>query len=244
MSIQALTVAMALRCVSPSEKLLLLALANYADEDMKCFPSQRRLAEDTCLTARTIRSLLAGLEARGMLSRVARERRDGSRASDVVTLNITGDVFTPPTQISGGGETISGGVGKPFPGGAEMVSGLTTFEPSPEPSKTEPIEAKRRLRLVPDAWFPAEKVLADLAVLGFVSGEIERELANFRDHEFRDPKSDFDRAFRRWMKNSRTFQTGRPHERPHHDAKFDAKQANYARAWEGSERAARFRGEP
>lgn len=121
---------MALREVTPSEKLLLLALANYADEHMRCYPSQRRLADDTCLSDRTIRTLLAGLEGRRMISRQERNRGDGSRGTDLITLHFSGQVTT---QISGGAEMVSGGVGKPLPGGAEMVSGLTTFEPSLEP---------------------------------------------------------------------------------------------------------------
>ena len=114
MSVQAITAAMALRSTSPSEKLLLLVLANYADENMRCWPSQRRLADDTGLTDRTIRKLLSDMEQRGIIARTERQRDDGSRASDVIVLRFEG------AQISGG---------------AEMVSGLTTFEPSPEPSK-------------------------------------------------------------------------------------------------------------
>lgn len=127
MSVKALTCAMALRGVSPSEKLLLLALANYADENMQCYPSQKRLAEDTCLSDRTIRSLLAGLEQRKIISREERQRRDNSRASDLVTLHFFGGVAE---AASGGAEIVSGGVRKQFPGGAEVVSALTTFEPS------------------------------------------------------------------------------------------------------------------
>ena len=124
MSVQAITCAMALRGISPTEKLLLLALANYADERMRCWPSQRRLAEDTCLTDRTVRSLLAELERRGMLSRLRRDRDDASRTTDVITLHFAGEVVT---SASGGAEMISGGVRKELPGGAETVSG---HEPS------------------------------------------------------------------------------------------------------------------
>lgn len=129
MSVQAITAAMAIRNASPSEKLLLLVLANYADEHMRCWPSQRRLADDTCLTDRTIRKLLSDLEQRGIITRTERQRDDGSRASDVIHLRFDG------APISGGAEMVSGGVRKQLPGGAEMVSGLTTFEPSTEPSK-------------------------------------------------------------------------------------------------------------
>lgn len=131
MSIQALTNALSIRGIAPSEKLLLLALANYADEHLRCYPSQQRLADDTCLSKRTVRTLLASMEERGMLSRESRIREDGSRGTDIITLHFD------RAQISGGGEMVSppgeaasGGVGKSLPGGGEMVSPLTTFEPS------------------------------------------------------------------------------------------------------------------
>lgn len=37
MSIQALTSALSIRGIAPSEKLILLALANYADEHLRCY---------------------------------------------------------------------------------------------------------------------------------------------------------------------------------------------------------------
>jgi hypothetical protein len=40
------------------------------------------------------------------------------------------------------------------------------------------------------------------------------------------------------MRNSRNFQPRQAHERPHHDAKFAARQANHAAAFEGAQRAA------
>lgn len=236
MSVQALTQAIAIRGVTSSEKLLLMVLSNYANEKMQCWPSHRRLAEDACLSERTILTLMRGLEDRKIISRIQRRRDDGSRGTDVITLNLGGEATSPRGEhIAPSGEIDRKGVGKLLRDGGEVASPLTTFEPSSEPSVDEPVvvaasatPAKRRLRLVPEAWAPSAKVLSDLADLGFVSGEIERELSTFRDHEFRDPKSDFDRAFRTWMKRSRIFRTGQPHERPHTDDKFARRQANYA----------------
>lgn len=144
MSVQAISLALALRGVSPSEKLLLLTLANYADERMRCWPSQRRLAEDTCLTDRTVRSLLAALEDRKIISRVSRERNDGSRATDIVTLHFNVEVTSGGVaeMISAPPEIDAGGTGKDFRGVPEMVSALTTFEPSSEPSE-EPSNTTR-----------------------------------------------------------------------------------------------------
>lgn len=134
MSLKAMTCAMALRGVTASEKLLLLALANYADEDMTCFPSQKRLAEDACLSPRTVLSLLSDLEERRMISRERRHRSDGSRTSDSITLHFfggLGEVVAPPP------EAIAVGVVKPLQGGGEMVAPLTSFEPVNEPVRNE-----------------------------------------------------------------------------------------------------------
>jgi hypothetical protein len=136
-SVQAITCALAVRGVSSSEKLLLLALANYADDKMECWPSQKRLAGDTCLSERTVRSLLKALEERRIVSRKEFRRPDGSRSADRITLHFSGMVVTGPDDqpaiISGGAEVASGGAAM-VAGGAEAVSGLTTFEPSQEPS--------------------------------------------------------------------------------------------------------------
>ena len=53
-------------------------------------PSQKRLADDTCLTERTVRTVIASLTERGMLSKVERRRPDGTRASDLFTLHFAG----------------------------------------------------------------------------------------------------------------------------------------------------------
>lgn len=128
MSVQALSCAMAITGVSASEKLLLLVLANYADEAMACFPSHRRLATDSCLTERTILSLLKSLEEKRLIRRTERKRPDGSRATDLITLHFSGEVISPR------GETDGEQVGKLTAGGGAMISPLTSFEPSLEPS--------------------------------------------------------------------------------------------------------------
>lgn len=239
MSVQAITCALALRGVTASEKLLLLALANYADENMRCWPSQKRLAADTCLSERTVRTLLAAMEGRKLLSREEQRRRDGSRSSDVVTLHFHGEVNQQAEVIAGGGEVTSGGVGKSFPGGGEMVSGLTTFEPSLNQSEAEASSSKVARRRCPMDFYPRdEDIDTAIRVEGFTPGEIDRELSKIKDHEFRTPRKDWDAVFRTWMK---TAAERKPrHERPTpRQAKYDARQDNLASAMRGFEIQAR-----
>lgn len=153
MSVQAITAAIAIQGVSPTEKLLLIALANYADKDGRCFPSQKTLAEDTCLSDRSIRTILTDLVERGLLDRQERRRADGSRATDLITLRLD-----QPEASSGGAEVVSGGVRKQLPGGAEAASALTTFEPSSNQTDADDTGA--------DAWPNAQIVETLIAEVG------------------------------------------------------------------------------
>lgn len=134
MSIQAVGWALS-RDISPSSaKFVLVAIANYADENGRCWPSQQRLANDTSLTERSIRSAIIALEELGYVKRVERRRQDGSRAADLI--EIIG-MNSQPEKSSGGLENASEPTGNNFRDNRksttdqpEIISGLTSFEPS------------------------------------------------------------------------------------------------------------------
>jgi len=69
---------------SPGRKIVLIGLAQFADSDGFCFPSQRTLAERTSQTERTVRSHLEWLENNDFISRVHRRRDNGSRLNPFV----------------------------------------------------------------------------------------------------------------------------------------------------------------
>lgn len=85
MSVAVLTWAFRLDLPS-SEKFVLVALADCADETGACWPSQAELREKTCLGERTVRDAVKALESRGLLVRAEVRRADGSRRSDVYVL--------------------------------------------------------------------------------------------------------------------------------------------------------------
>ena len=100
-----------------------------------------------------------------------------------------------------------------------------------------------------EGWRP-QPFVVEAGGLGLGEEDLRGELDKFRDYWRSVPgakglKLDWDATWRNWLrKASENTPRKAHHDRPHHDAKFDAKQANLARAWTGSERAARFRGEP
>ena len=71
---------------NPAEKLLLLALAECADFEASCYPGQNALAEMTHQTDRSVREHLKNLQARGLIQRTPRWRKDGTRTSDFYEL--------------------------------------------------------------------------------------------------------------------------------------------------------------
>ena len=110
MSIQAVSAAIKLQGFTATEKLLLICLANYADDSGRCWPSNKRLVADSALSERTIRNALKVMADNGTIIRTERERDDGSRGSDIITLLFV------DTQFAGGGA-------KSAKGGANAAGG-------------------------------------------------------------------------------------------------------------------------
>ncbi len=106
MSVYAITWAKKQVIPSSTAKLVLLCLADYADEHGCCWPSQRTLAVDASLCERTVRRQLNYLEKAGVLSRRKRTRPDGTRASDVCYLALTNITLNdqPADSVSGGSD--------------------------------------------------------------------------------------------------------------------------------------------
>lgn len=82
MSNQALTLVTERQFGSSSKKLVMLILANYADEAWSCFPGQEKIAAEGEMTDRTVRTVLKELEEDGLIRRQERRRDDGYKTSD------------------------------------------------------------------------------------------------------------------------------------------------------------------
>lgn len=88
MSWEATAWAQKIKTGSPAAKLVLLALANFSDDEGYCFPSQKTLADITECGERSIRRYLDQLELMGAIQRVRRHRGNGTRTSDGVYLML------------------------------------------------------------------------------------------------------------------------------------------------------------
>ncbi|SEJ57465.1 Helix-turn-helix domain-containing protein [Pseudomonas linyingensis] len=137
MSFAALDWAWKVRTGNAGRKAVLMALAQFADEDGVCYPGQETLATHTELSARSVRDHLAQLEADGLLVRTERRWADSKkRRTDLYQLQI-GHFPEPKTNrkkspVGGNGqpEDSSGGSAPAAPCAPAGVDACATEDSS------------------------------------------------------------------------------------------------------------------
>lgn len=113
--------------MSSTQKLVMLALADNANDQGECYPSMTMLARKTCLSDRSVRGTVRDLETAGF---VRSEARPGT--STLYHLNVLPRNVVPPTP-----EGRSGPEPGAAPEGGAALPG-TTFPPTPEPHSGDP----------------------------------------------------------------------------------------------------------
>ena len=194
--------------LSGSAKGVLVALADMADEENMCFPSQKRLATMTGRSQKTVERALAHLESAGVIDRVHRYGTNGWRTSDryqlnldVVTLDLTdimpnshSDYKTKSLVVTLTGLTDNLSIPNRQGDGAEENHQLTI---------TEPLEKKSRKAAttrLPDSWLPGESCVIFARSNGI---NIDYEVGQFRAHVAANDRRqvNWDAAFRLWLGN-------------------------------------------
>lgn len=88
-----------------TQKFVLVALADMADEEMSCFPSHRTIGRMVGASSRTVARAIVSLEESGLLSRAPRVFENGARGSDRYYLTVGA---TPLDNLSGAPDTEGG----------------------------------------------------------------------------------------------------------------------------------------
>lgn len=135
MSFEALAWAWKQKTGSAGRKAVLSALAQFADEHGNCYPSQDHIAEYTEQSSRTVREHMAWLEENGFLTRRGRCRKDGTRTSDEITLNMD----KPPAEFATGYKAKNQRKISPP---AEFATGEKPQNPAAKISAQEPVTVK------------------------------------------------------------------------------------------------------
>ena len=147
---------------SPLRKLVLVKLADQANDDGECWPSYQSIAEACEMSRRTVISHIEWLEENGFLRRNYRKSKEGLSRSNVFVLTIESGANTAPQGANNSprGANAAPPSGENFaPGGAnaapiETVNESISFE-SVNESGGAPAHAPREPSL-PDRRPPAK----------------------------------------------------------------------------------------
>lgn len=179
MSIEAIAWALKQRTGSATLKGVLVAVANYADERGRCWPSQERLAWLTEMGERTVRRSLLELEEKGFLKRQDRFE-SGKRLSDMITLNFQRPErpVEPAATVAGGQAARVAGLVRPDrPDSAATVAG----KPSLNPSEENPLLRAKSRKKIPIDDFRIEADAEAIATgLGLTADHIDACENRFR----------------------------------------------------------------
>jgi len=74
--------------LSGNQKLVLLALADYANDDGVCYPSVKTISAKTGSSERTVKYIIKAFEIIGICSHEKRNRENGSRSSNLYNIKI------------------------------------------------------------------------------------------------------------------------------------------------------------
>lgn len=123
--------------LAPAPKLVLMALADEADDNGYCFPGHRRIAHKCSIGERTVRRILGNLEKAGYLKVEARYRSDRSRTSNGYRLASV----DPPAKLARGEGAGDHGPRTPVTRGQGLGVQVTTTYPLSNPSPQHATEA-------------------------------------------------------------------------------------------------------
>ena len=209
--------AMGVKVGNSLRKLVLIKLADNANDKGECWPSYQHIADQCECSKSAVRNHIDALEDMGLIkheNRVGVNNGKGN-TSNVYYLNL--DVTPMPPKSTG----VCHEIAPPMPsdGTPPMPPDGTrtshSFEPVTEPDSLSARgqfiseAAKRRIGISPNGEIPfppAFKPLADHIAIASEKGiNIETELLNFRDyHQARGTKLiDWNSAFRVWLRNAR-----------------------------------------
>lgn len=207
MSFLALAWATKLKVDRASDKLILLAFADrHNDETGFAYPSIAWLCEFSSLNRKTVIAAVERLEGAGHLSDTGK-RTGATRQIKVYQVNVGTVPKTEQSQKRNSTEISAERsqkrdtepVREPITSEANASSVSRAENDNRTVEKASP--RGRASKFVPPTWQPSPAHVAKAAELRL---DVEAQAELFRLHEFKDPKSDFDLAFHRWLRTAAT----------------------------------------
>lgn len=181
--------------VPPIDRLVLVALADWANESGQCWPSMPTIAEKTGVDVRTARRVMARLEAGGCISTIRKPGR-GILYTVHPGHAVPPDTLSPRTENTQTPDTLSPNTPRTVSNRDKSVR-----------AKTRPAAASGS-RLASDFAPPNEWIEWAMAERGWTAADVSAEADVFRDYWVAQPgaagrKADWLATWRNWVRRSR-----------------------------------------
>lgn len=186
--------AMSIKVGNPLRKLVLIKLADNANDEGECWPSYQHIADQCEVSRSTVKSHIRALEDMGLLKREFR-RKGELNQSNVFYLTLDNAQQIPP-ESGGAGADLGGGAG-------DDPRTYHSFEPV-----KEPLERKKKPSSMPEGFSPSashQKMAEEFGI------SLQDEFDKFTDHHLSKGSKfiDWSRALNTWLRNARGFQKSR-----------------------------------
>ncbi|EIO8711521.1 helix-turn-helix domain-containing protein [Salmonella enterica] len=215
MSMNLMAKAMSIKVGNPLRKLVLIKLADNANDEGECWPSYQHIADQCEVSRSTVKSHIRALEDMGLLKREFR-RKGELNQSNVFYLTLDNAQQIPPESGGagddrGGAGDDRGGAGDDRGGAGDDLGGGAGDDPrtyhSFEPVK-EPLERKKKPSSMPEGFSPSashQKMAEEFGI------SLQDEFDKFTDHHLSKGSKfiDWSRALNTWLRNARGFQKSR-----------------------------------
>ncbi len=205
--------AMSIKVGNPLRKLVLIKLADNANDNGECWPSYQHIADHCECSKSAVKEHISALIKLGLMTKENRVGVNNGKGntSNVYRLHLT-STPVPPESTPPVPPESTGGSPKSTPVPPESTPPVppagTRTSHSFEPVK-EPLDNKKKLSSMPEGFSPSashQKMAEEYGI------SLQEEFDKFIDHHISKGSKfiDWNRALNTWLRNAKGFQKSRP----------------------------------
>ncbi|AXC39935.1 helix-turn-helix domain-containing protein [Salmonella enterica subsp. enterica serovar Schwarzengrund] len=213
MSMNLMAKAMSIKVGNPLRKLVLIKLADNANDNGECWPSYQHIADHCECSKSAVKEHISALIKLGLMTKENRVGVNNGKGntSNVYRLHLT-STPVPPESTPPVPPKSTGGSPKSTPVPPESTPPVppagTRTSHSFEPVK-EPLDNKKKLSSMPEGFSPSashQKMAEEYGI------SLQEEFDKFTDHHISKGSKfiDWNRALNTWLRNAKGFQKSRP----------------------------------